>query len=83
MGFHLNGIHRAGGERGMCEGLGGTKQIAHTTEVMLVLLDGFNTHPLPRQQSLIAWGIARWGHELEVSMTAAEEEPCPEVTGTE
>ena len=64
----------------MCERLGGTKQVAHTIEVVLVLLDGFNTHPLPRQQSLVARGIAWWGHELKVSMTATKEESSPEVT---
>lgn len=50
---------------------------------MLVLLDGFDAHPLSRQQSLIAWGITRWGHELEVSMTTTKEEPSSEVTETE
>lgn len=67
----------------MGEGQGGTQQVAHTIEVMLVLLDGFNAHPLSRQQSLIAWGITRWGHELEVSMTTTKEEPSSEVTETE
>lgn len=67
----------------MGEGQGGTQQVAHAVKVVLVLLDGFNTHPVSRQQSLVARGIARRGHELEVSMTTAKEEPSPEVTETE
>lgn len=67
----------------MGEGLRGTQQVAYAMEVVLVLLDGFNTHPLSRQQSLVARGIARRGHELEVSMTTAKEETNPEVTETE
>lgn len=78
--IYLNGVHRAGGEGGVGEGLGGTQQVADAIEVMLVLLDGFDAHPLSRQQSLIAWGITGWRHELEVSMTATQEEPSPEVT---
>lgn len=56
----------------MCEGQGGTQQVAHAVEVVFVLLDGFNTHPFSRQQSLVARGIARWGHEFEVSMTTTK-----------
>lgn len=56
----------------MGEGQGGTQQVAYTAEVMLVLLDGFNAHPISRQQSLIARGIARRGHEFEVSMTTTK-----------
>lgn len=67
----------------MGEGHGGTQQVAHTVEVVLVLLDGFNTHSVSRQQSLVAWGIARRRHELEVSVTTTKEEPSPEVTETE
>lgn len=67
----------------MCEGQCGTQQVAHTVEVVLVLLDGFDTHPVSWQQSLVARGIARRGHELEVSMTTTKEEPSPEVTETE
>lgn len=81
--FYLNSVHRAGGERGVGEGQRGTQQVAHTLEVVLVLLDGFDTHPLSGQQSLVARGVARRGHELEVSMTTAEEEPSPEVSETE
>lgn len=67
----------------MGEGQGGAQQVAYAFKVMLVLLDGFNTHPFSRQQSLIAWGVAWWGHEFEVSMTTTKEEPSPEVTETE
>lgn len=67
----------------MGEGQGGTEQVAHTVEVVLVLLDGFNTHPVSRQQSLVTRGIARRGHELEVPMTTTKEEPSPVLTGTE
>jgi len=62
------------------EGLRGTQQVAHALEVVLVLLDGFNTHPISGQQSLVARGVARRGHELEVAMTSAKEEPSPEAT---
>lgn len=58
----------------MGEGEGGAQQVAHAAEVMLVLFDGFNAHPLSGQQGLIARGIARGGHELKVSVTATEEE---------
>lgn len=78
-GFYLNSVHRAGSERGVSEGLGGAQQVAHAIEVMLVLLNGFNTHPLSRQKSLIARGIARRRHKLEVSMTTTKEEPSPEM----
>lgn len=49
---------------------------------MFVLFNWFNTHPLSRQKSLIARGIARRWHELEISMTTAKEEPSPEVRKT-
>lgn len=62
----------------MGEGLGGTQKVAYTIEVMLVLLDAFDAHPLSGQQGLITGGIAWWGHELEVSMTTTEEEPNSE-----
>ena len=75
--FYLNSVHRAGGERGVGEGLGGTQQVAHTVKVVLVLLDGLNAHPLSRQQGLVAGGIAGWGHEFEVSMTTAKKETSP------
>lgn len=56
----------------MCERQSGTQEVAHAIEIMLILFDGFNTHPLSGQQSLITWGIARWRHEFEVSMTTTE-----------
>lgn len=64
----------------MCERQGWTQKVAHAFKIVLVLLDGFNTHPLSRQQSLVARGIARRGHELEVSMTTTKEEASPEET---
>lgn len=67
----------------MSEGQGGAQQVAYAIEVMLVLFDGFNTHPLSRQKSLIARGIARRRHKLEVSVTTTKEEPSPEVRETE
>lgn len=67
----------------MGEGPGGTQQVTHTVKIMLVLFDGFNAHPLSGQQSLVAWGIARWGHEFEVSVTTTKEEASSEVTETE
>lgn len=70
--FNLNGVHGARGERGVVEGHGGTQQVAHAMEVVLVLLDGFNTHPVSGQQSLVARGVAGRGHELEVAMTTAK-----------
>lgn len=42
-----------------------------------ILLDGFKMKPLPREHSLMAWGIARWGKKLEFTMAAAKEEPHP------
>lgn len=66
----------------MSEGQGGAQQVAHAIKIMLVLLDGFNSHPFSWQKSLIAWGVARWRHELEISMTTTEEEPSPDVTET-
>lgn len=74
---YLDGVHGAGGEGGVGEGLGGTQQVPDTAEVVLVLLDGFDAHPLSRQQSLVARGVAWWGHELEVSMATTQEEPSP------
>lgn len=56
----------------MCERQSGTQEVADPIEIMLILFDGFNAHPLSGQQSLIAWGIARWRHEFEVSMTTTE-----------
>lgn len=67
----------------MVEGQRGAKQVAHALVVVLVLLDGFDAHPLPRQHSLVARGVAGRGHELEVAMATAKEEPSPEVTETE
>lgn len=32
---------------------------------------------LSREHSLMAWGIARWGQELEFAMAATKEEPHP------
>ena len=77
VGSYLNGVHGAGGEGGVGERQAGTQQVANATEVVLVLLDGFDAHPVSGQQSLIGRGVARGGHELEVSMTTAEEEPSP------
>ena len=81
MSSHLDGVHGAGGEGGVGERQGGAQQVAHATAVVLVLLDGFDAHPLSGQHGLVARGVARGGHELEVSMTTAEEEASP--AGTE
>lgn len=67
----------------MSEGQCWTQKVAHTVEVMLVLLDGFDAHPLPGQQGLVTRRVAWWRHELKVSMSTAEEEPNSEVTQTE
>lgn len=61
----------------MGEGQGRSQQIADTIKVMLVLLYGFNAHPVSGQQSFIAWGIAGWGHELKVSMTTTKKKSSP------
>lgn len=66
----------------MSEGQSRTQKIAHTIKVMLVLLDMFKTHPLSRQQSLVAWRITRRGHEFKVPMATTEEEPSPKETKT-
>lgn len=67
----------------MGEGQRGTQKVAHTVKVVLVLLDGFDAHPLSGQQGLVTWRVAwRW-HELKVSMSTAEKEPNSEVTQTE
>lgn len=56
----------------MCERQGGAQEVAHAAEIMFIFLDGFNTHPLSGQQSLVARGIARRGHEFEVSVATTE-----------
>lgn len=56
----------------MCERQSGTQEVAHAIEVMFVLFDGFDTHPLSGQQSLIAGGITGWRHEFKVSVTTTE-----------
>lgn len=61
----------------MREGQRGAQQVAYAIKVVLVLLDGFDTHPLSRQQSLVARGIARRRHELKVAVTATEQEASP------
>lgn len=43
-----------------------------------VLLDRFQMESLSRQHSLMAWGIARWGEELEFTMSATKKEPYPD-----
>lgn len=79
---HLNSVHGARGERGVGEGQRGTQQVSNAIEVVLVLLDGFNAHPVSGQQSLVARGIARRGHELEVSMATTKKKPSPVETET-
>lgn len=63
----------------MREGQRGAQQVAYAVKVMLVLLDGLDTHPLSGQQSLVAWGIAGRRHEFEVPVAAAEQEASPEI----
>lgn len=64
----------------MGEGEGGTQKVSHAVEVVLVLLDGFDAHPLSGQQGLVTRGVAWRGHELKVSVSTTEEEPNSEVT---
>lgn len=59
----------------MCERQGGAQEVAHAAEIMFIFFDGFNTHPLSGQQSLVARGITRRGHEFEVSMATTEQKP--------
>lgn len=63
----------------MREGQCGAQQVANSIKVVLVLLDGFDTHPFSGQQGLIARGVAGRRHELEVSVTTAKQEASPEV----
>lgn len=56
----------------MSERQGGTQEVAHAAEIMFVFFDGFNTHPLSGQHSLIAWGITWRRHEFEVSVATTE-----------
>lgn len=77
--FYLHGVHRTRRERGVCEGQCGAQQVANAFKVVLVLLNGFDTHPFSGQQSLVARGVAGRRHELEVSVTTAEQEASPEV----
>lgn len=39
-----------------------------------VLFDGLEMESLPREHSFMAWGIAGWGQELELTMAATKEE---------
>lgn len=81
--LYLNCVHRARGEWSVVEGQCGTQQVSHSTKVVLVLLDGFNAHPVSGQQGLITGGISGRGHELKVPMSTTEQKTSPEATGAE
>lgn len=70
--LYLHSVHRARREGGVRERQRGAQQVAYTIKVVLILLDGFDTHPFSGQQSLVARGIAGRRHELKVSVATAE-----------
>ena len=78
---HLDGVHGTGGERGVCERLGGTQQVSDTVVVVLVLLDGLDAHAVLGQQGLVARGVSGRRHEFEVTVTTAQQETSPRVRG--
>ena len=78
---HLDRVHRAGGEGGVRERLGGAQQVADAVVVVLVLLDGLDAHAVFGQQGLVARGVARRRHELKVTVTTAQQETSPGVRG--
>lgn len=74
---YLYRVQRARGEGCVWKGLSGTQQIADAIEIMLVLLDGLNPQPVPRQHCFIAWSIAGWWEEFKIPVTASQKKPKP------
>lgn len=74
---YLDSIHRAGHKISVREAAAGAHQVGAPGPFPSVLLDGFQMESLSREHSLVAWGIARWGEELEFTVAATEKEPHP------
>lgn len=74
---YLYRVHGARSEGCVWKGLSGTQQVADAIEIMLVLLDGLNPQPVPRQHCFIAWSVAGWWEELKIPVTASQKKAKP------